>query len=113
MQPDVNEQLAAQRLVSELLLKQSKLDAEQLAVRNHIAQQQLAHTSESKSARLAERQSQVDQARAFMALKAREVDALRVRPGVTGILPSSRESSGGLQIRACLDRAHRGACAHA
>jgi HlyD family secretion protein len=86
MQADVNEQLAAQRLVSELVLKQSKLDAEQLAVRTHIAQQQLAHTSESKSARLAERQSQVDQARAFMALKAREVDALRVRPGVAGIL---------------------------
>ena len=86
MQADVNEQLAAQRLVSDLVLKQSKLDAEQLAVRNRIAQQQLAHAAESKSARLSERQSQVDQARAFMALKAREVDALRVRPGVAGIL---------------------------
>lgn len=86
MQAEVNEQLAAQHLVSDLLLKQSKLDAEQLAVRNRIAQQQLAHSGESKGARLAERQSQVDQARAFMALKAREVDALRVRPGVDGIL---------------------------
>lgn len=86
MQADVNEQLAAQKLVSDLLLKQSRLDAEQLAVRNQIAHQQLAHTAESKSARLAERQSQVDQARAFMALKAREVNALRVRPGVAGIL---------------------------
>jgi HlyD family secretion protein len=86
MQADVNEQLAALKLVSDLILKQSKLDAEQLAVRNRIAQQQLAHVAESKSARVAERQSQVDQARAFMALKAREVDALRVRPGVAGIL---------------------------
>lgn len=86
MQADVNEQLAAQHLVSDLLLKQSKVDAEQLAVRNRIAQQQLAHSAESKDARVAERQSQVDQARAFMALKAREVDALRVRPGVDGIL---------------------------
>ncbi len=86
MQADVNEQLSAQRLVSDLVLKQSKLDAEQLAVRNRIAQQQLAHAAESKSARLAERESQVDQARAFMMLKAREVDALRVRPGVDGIL---------------------------
>src|SRR5262245_34574869 len=71
MQAEVNEQLAAQHLVSDLLLKQSKLDAEQLAVRNRIAQQQLAHSGESKDARLAERQSQVDQARAFMELKAR------------------------------------------
>ena len=86
MQADVNEQLSAQKLVSDLVLKQSQLDAEQLAVRNRIAQQQLAHAAESKSARLAERQSQVDQARAFMTLKAREVDALRVRPGVGGIL---------------------------
>ena len=86
MQADVNEQLAAQKLVSDLVLKQSKLDEEQLAVRNRIAQLQLAHTAESRDARLAERQSQVEQARAFMTLKAREVDALRVRPGVAGIL---------------------------
>jgi HlyD family secretion protein len=86
MQADVNEQLSVQKLVSDLVLKQSQLDAEQLAVRNRIAQQQLEHTAESKSARLAERQSQVDQARAFMTLKAREVDALRVRPAVGGIL---------------------------
>jgi HlyD family secretion protein len=86
LQADVNEQLAELHLVSALILKQSKLDAEQLAVRNQIAQQQLAHTAESKRARLEERQSQVDQARAFMNLKTREVDALRVRPGVSGIL---------------------------
>ncbi len=86
MQADVNEQLAALHLVSDLLLKQSRVDAEQLAVRNRIAQQQLAHSAESKEARVAERQSQVDQARAYMALKVREVDALRVRPGVDGIL---------------------------
>ena len=86
MQADVNEQLAALKLVSDLVLKQSKLDAEQLAVRDRIAKQQLAHTAESRAARLAERQSQIDQARALMTLKAREVDALRVRPGVAGIL---------------------------
>jgi len=86
LQADVNEQLAELHLVSALVLKQSKLDADQLAVRNQIAQQQLAHTAESMRARMAERQSQVDQARAFMKLKAREVETLRVRPGVTGIL---------------------------
>src|SRR5258705_8172159 len=88
MQADVNEQLAALKLVSDLILKQSKLDAEQLDVRNRIAQQQLAHTAESRSAGMAEPQSQVDQARAFMTLKGREVDALWVRPGVPGILPA-------------------------
>jgi HlyD family secretion protein len=86
LQAEVNEQLAALNLMSALILKQSRLDAEQLAVRHQIAQQQLAHAAESKRARLEERQAQVDQARAFMVLKAREVDALRVRPGVSGIL---------------------------
>jgi HlyD family secretion protein len=86
LQAEVNEQLAALKLMSSLILRQSRLDAEQLAVRHQIAQQQLAHAAESKRARLEERQAQVDQARAFMMLKAREVDALRVRPGISGIL---------------------------
>jgi HlyD family secretion protein len=86
LQLDVNHQLATQNLVSMLTLKQSELDADQLAARFHIAEQQLAHSAESMQARLAERQSQVDQARAFMLLKAHEVGALRVRPGVSGIL---------------------------
>jgi HlyD family secretion protein len=86
LQADINRQLAAQNLVSAFTLKQSQLDADQLGARNDIAMQQLAHSAESVQARLAERQSLVDQARAFMELKQREVDALHVRAGVPGIL---------------------------
>jgi HlyD family secretion protein len=86
LQADINRQLAAQKLVSQFTLQQSELDTEQLQQRNDIAQQQLAHSAESMQARIAERQSQVDQAHALMELKQREVAALRVRPGVTGIL---------------------------
>lgn len=86
LQADINRQLAAQRLVSTFTLTQSQMDADQLAARNDIARQQIAHSAESVQARLAERQSQVDQARAFMELKQREVNALRVRAGVSGIL---------------------------
>ena len=86
LQADINRQLAAQKLVSQFTLKQSELDTEQLKERNDIAQQQLAHSAESIQARVAERQSEVDQARALMELKQREVDALRVRAGVPGIL---------------------------
>jgi HlyD family secretion protein len=86
LQAEVNEQLAARHLLSDLLLKQSRADAQQLAIRNDIAHQQLAHIAESKRARLAEAQSGIDQARALMVLKQREVDALQVRAGVDGIL---------------------------
>jgi len=86
LQADVNRQLAAQKLVSQFALKQSELDAEQLRQRHDIAQQQLAHSAESIQARVAERQSEVDQARALLQLKNNEVEALRVRAGVPGIL---------------------------
>jgi len=86
MQADVNEQLATQRLVSELVLKQSRLDAVQLRIRNDIAQQQIAQSAESIETRLAERHAQVDQAEAFWELKQREVSELRVHAGVPGIL---------------------------
>jgi HlyD family secretion protein len=86
LQADINRQLAAQNLVSAFTLKQSQLDADQLGARNDIARQQRAHSAESVQARLAERQSLVDQARAFMELKQRQVDALHVRAGVPGIL---------------------------
>jgi HlyD family secretion protein len=86
LQADINRQLAAQRLVSAFTLNQSQLDADQLKARHEIAQQQIAHSAESVQARLAERQAQVDQARAFLELKQREVAALRVRAGVPGIL---------------------------
>src|SRR5215475_4287300 len=42
MQFEMNEALAKDQLVSELILRQSKLDAEQLAIRRDIAQEQLA-----------------------------------------------------------------------
>jgi len=86
MQADMNEALARAQLVSALILRQSTLDAEQLAVRHEIAQQQLATFEESIQARLAVQQAAVDQARATLALKTRQRDELRVRSGLAGIL---------------------------
>ena len=83
---EINEQLAAQQLVSLLTLKQSKLDADQLAARYDIVTKQLGRSAESIQARLAVQQSEVDQARAVMHLKQRQVDELHVRAGVAGML---------------------------
>jgi HlyD family secretion protein len=86
MQAEMNEALAVKQLVSALTLRQSKADAEQLAIRDQIAQQQLATFRDSTAARLAVQQSAVDQAQAFVRLKQRQRDELRVRAGIEGIL---------------------------
>ena len=86
MQFEMNEALAKDQLVSDLILRQSKLDAEQLAVRRDIAQEQLASRAEASRAQLAVQQSAVDQAVAVLQLKKRERDELKVRAGLDGVL---------------------------
>jgi len=86
MQAEMNEALAKDQLVSELILRQSKMDAEQLAIRRDIAQEQLASRAEASRAQLAVQQSAVDQARAVLQLKRRERDELNVRAGLDGML---------------------------
>jgi HlyD family secretion protein len=86
MQAEMNEALAKDQLVSDLILRQSKLDAEQLAIRRDIAQEQLASRAEASRAQLAVQQSAVDQARAVLQLKKRERDDLKVRAGLDGML---------------------------
>jgi HlyD family secretion protein len=86
MQAEMNAALAKNRLVSELVLKQSVLDAEQLAIRRDIAREQLATQTEASRAQIAVQQSSVDQARAILQLKRRQREELRVRAGLTGVL---------------------------
>jgi HlyD family secretion protein len=86
MQAQMNEALAKDQLVSDLVLRQSKVDADQLAVRNEIAKQQLASSEESMRARLAVQQSELDQIRAIHQLKKRQYDELKVRAGFSGML---------------------------
>src|SRR5437899_7989391 len=73
-------------MVSMLVLRQSQVDVEQLGIRDDIAKQQLAGYEESMKARLAVQQSDLDQARAVMALKRRQRDELKVHAGLDGVL---------------------------
>jgi HlyD family secretion protein len=86
MQAEMNEALAAKQLVSALALRQSKVDAEQLATRHEIAHEQLASFEASIKARLAVQQSALDQARAILRLKQQQRDDLNVRAGLSGTL---------------------------
>jgi HlyD family secretion protein len=82
----MNEALAKDQLISDLTLRQSKTDVEQLEIRNDIAKQQVATSAESMRARLAVQQSDLDQARAILQLKKQQSDELKVRPGFSGML---------------------------
>jgi len=78
MQAQMNEALAKDQLVSDLVLKQSQVDAASLGVRDQISKDQLASKADSMRAQVAVQQSLVDQARALLKLK--------VRAGLDGML---------------------------
>jgi HlyD family secretion protein len=86
MQAQMNEALAKDQLVSELVLKQSQVDADQLGVRSQIAKDQLATKVDSTREQVAVQQSSVDQAHAVLQLKRQQKDELKVRAGIDGML---------------------------
>jgi len=86
MQAQMNEALAKDKLVSELVLRQSQVDADSLGVSAQIAKDQLASKTESMKAQLAVQQSAVDQARAVLHLAQQQKNDLKVRAGIEGTL---------------------------
>jgi HlyD family secretion protein len=86
MQADMNEALAKDQLVSELVLKQSKVKADELATRAQIEQTRLQSSQDTIQARLGAAQAKVEQARALATLRRHEVNALKVRAGMDGML---------------------------
>ena len=86
MQAQMNEALAKDQLVSNLVLQQSLVDAKSLEVRNQISKDQLASKADSMRAQMAVQQSLVDQARALLALTKQQQQELKVRAGLDGML---------------------------
>jgi HlyD family secretion protein len=86
MQAQMNEALAKDQLVSDLVLKQSQVDAQSLGVRDQISKDQLASKADSMRAQLAVQQSLVDQASALLQLTRQQRDELKVRAGLDGML---------------------------
>ncbi|MBM3778180.1 MAG: HlyD family efflux transporter periplasmic adaptor subunit [Acidimicrobiia bacterium] len=83
---EANAQLARQELVSAMIVKQSALDAQQLATRLELARKQLDGLRDSLDSRQAVQQADIEMARALVRLKQQQVDDLRVRAGVHGVL---------------------------
>ncbi len=85
-QADVDTQLAKLGVISELSQKVSSEKAEELGTRNEIEQQRLENSNAVLKAQLQAKAAEVEEFRALAQLKQSQVDNLRVRAGITGVL---------------------------
>jgi HlyD family secretion protein len=83
---DRDEQLAKLGLIPDLDVKLSQNKAQQLDYRNELEKKRLGIISQSVEAQLAAQKVKIDQLKAVYELKKQQVDQLRVRAGVTGVL---------------------------
>ncbi|HEY2798043.1 MAG TPA: efflux RND transporter periplasmic adaptor subunit [Thermoanaerobaculia bacterium] len=86
LQAETNEGLYKEGLVAALILKLSKVRAEELATRNAIEEKRVATVDESAKAQVAVQEATVDQLRALANLKREQKEALHVRAGIPGVL---------------------------
>ena len=86
MQAEADEELAKEKLISEITRKQSHLKADTLKKRVSLDQERLASARQSIDARIRVQQAAVDQARAISLLQESRTAALKVTPGFSGVL---------------------------
>ncbi len=86
LQAEADEDLAKHGLVSALTLKLSKVRAEELATRDEIERQRIEINAGSVRAQLAVQEARVGQLRALAQLRRGQVEGLRVRSGINGVL---------------------------
>ncbi|HWP45439.1 MAG TPA: HlyD family efflux transporter periplasmic adaptor subunit [Blastocatellia bacterium] len=85
-QAEVNEELSKEGLVPENNVKLSKIRAEELEVRNEIEQQRLKISAESVKAQLEVQRARVEQLKALYDLRRSQLESLKVRAGIPGVL---------------------------
>jgi HlyD family secretion protein len=86
MQADIDTELAKLGVISQLSQKVSSQKATELATRNEIEKQRLTNSSEVLVAQLQAKQAEVEEFRALAKLKQDQLDHLRVRAGIEGVL---------------------------
>jgi HlyD family secretion protein len=86
LQSDTDKALYDLGVISGLAYKNSKSKADELTTRNNIEGDRLDINQKAVESGLAEQQAKVDQIRALAELKQKQLDALRVRAGIEGVL---------------------------
>jgi len=86
MQADIDTELAKLGVISQLTQKVSTQKADELATRNDIEKQRLVNSAEVLQAQLQAKQAELEALRALAKLKQDQLDRLRVRAGIDGVL---------------------------
>jgi HlyD family secretion protein len=86
LQQETNEGLFKEGLIADLNLKLSKVRAEELEERNRLEQDRLVAAQEAFKAQLSVQEAQVEQLRAMAKLRRDQVQGLKVRAGIAGVL---------------------------
>jgi HlyD family secretion protein len=86
LQADSNEKLAAAGLVSDLILKQSEVAAEELGKQDELAKKEVETFENSIPQQLAVQQATVDEDRALDQLYKSQLNQMKVRAGIDGVL---------------------------
>jgi multidrug efflux pump subunit AcrA (membrane-fusion protein) len=73
-------------VISGLAYKSSKDKADELTTRNDLETQRLTANQRAIESQMAQQQAKVDQMRTLAALKQKQLDALKVRAGIDGVL---------------------------
>lgn len=86
LQEEADVKLAKDGLIPELDLKLSRLRAEQLGKQARIERERFLQGKRSSEAQLAAQRARVNQMQALYALRQRQVESLKVRAGIAGVL---------------------------
>ena len=86
LEREVNEDLAKDGLVSNLILKQSTVKANSLETRNRLEQDRVKVAEDNIRAQLKAQQARIDQLQSLVALRQDQVNRLQVRAGMNGVL---------------------------
>ena len=95
---EVNEELGKSGLVAALAVKQAKAKVEQLATLLAIEEDRLKMSTEAAKAQIAVQEERGAQLDAQLELKRRQVEALKIRAGMDGVLQRLGDASSPLQI---------------
>lgn len=94
MQADTDTELNKLGVISDLSLKVSKSKAQQLGTQDQIEEQRLENSRKVLEAQLTAKQAEVEQFRALAKLKQSQLDGLRVRAGIDGVLQEQMLKAG-------------------
>jgi HlyD family secretion protein len=83
---EVNDALAKSGLIPAITLRQSKAKAEELASLLEIEEERLKISDDAAAAQIVAQQTKLTQLRGQLDLKRQQVEALKIRPGVDGVL---------------------------